>query len=221
MLRFSDPPKRACAPEALNSITTEMFRLLPTMKLRPFLPLVLFLSLSARLVVQAQSPASPVAAPGLNQKPKSLSASDKTLLNNSMESVYLLLSLVDWQAYGLLDGSATGTVEYVKSAGKDFNAFWGELSGVGMTNGLQVPVALAGGDKSKLARLKKETGARYEKGLLEWISKEIHHLSAVLATAEKTAADPEIKQLAQKWAPVVKAQGEAAEKAEKLLGKAK
>jgi hypothetical protein len=189
------------------------------MKQLVILPLVLSLSLVADLAGQAPSPVNPAVAPASNEKPKPLSSSDRTFVANSVESVYLLLSLVDWQAHQNITGA--GTLDYVKAAGKDFNAFWAELVVLCNANGLTVPTALGGADKAKLARLRRETGGRYEKELLEWISKETRRLSSGLVAASKTGGDPQFKQLAEKWAPVVKTQKESAEKAEKLVERAK
>jgi hypothetical protein len=193
--------------------------LFPLMKTSVFLALFVSLSPIAHLAGQAPSPVNPAVAPASNEKPKPLSASDKTVVANSVESVYLLLSLVDWQTHSNISGAAT--LDYVKAAGKDFNAFWRELADLCTANGLTVPSALGGSDKTKLERLRKETGARYEKELLEWISKETRRLSSGLAAASKAAGDPRVKQLAEKWAPVVKAQKESAEKAEKVAEKTK
>ena len=184
-----------------------------------FLPLIVCLSLSVPVMGQVPSPPNPAGGPSSAPQPKALSASDKNAVTNSMESVYLLLSLVDWQANTKI--SSEGTLEYAKSAAKSFNALWIDLVDLGASSGLSVPVALSGGDKTKFARLRKETGVRYEKGLLEWISKETRLTHRGLETAFRTASDPRLKQLAEKWAPLVKEQWEAAETAGKPLGKAK
>lgn len=168
---------------------------------------------------QVPNPPDPAGGPSSAPQPKALSASDKNAVTNSMESVYLLLSLVDWQANTMI--SSEGTVEYAKSAAKSFNALWKELADLGTASGLYVPVALGGGDRAKLAGLRKETGVRYEKGLLEWIAKETRRTHTGLEKALRTASDPRLKQLAEKWMPLVKAQGESAEKAGKNLDKAK
>ncbi len=184
-----------------------------------FLPVIFCLSLSVSLMGQVPNAANPAGIPSSAPQPKALSGSDKNAVTSSMENVYLLLSLVDWQANTMI--SSEGTLGFAKSAAKSFNALWKDLAELGTASGLSVPVALSGGDNTKLARLRKETGVRYEKGLLEWISKETRRTHTGLETASRTASDPRLKQLADKWAPLVKEQWEAAETAGKTLGKAK
>ena len=151
---------------------------------------------------QVPNAPNPAGIPSSAPQPKALSGSDKNAVTSSLENVYLLLSLVDWQANTMI--SSEGTLGFAKSAAKSFNALWKDLAELGTASGLSVPVALSGGDNTKLARLRKETGVRYEKGLLEWISKETRRTHTGLETASRTASDPRLKQFGRKVGPACK-----------------
>lgn len=153
------------------------------------------------------------------EKPKPLPGSEKTFLKNSLESMYLLMTLTDKNKRESIKGEETKNV--AEKINTDLNKLWGELAPIATTHGEKLPEGISAGDKSKAERLSKSEGDKYDKDLLKLVTKETRALARAFESASKSAQTPELKQVVTNWATTVKNHDADAERAEKAAAKAK
>jgi hypothetical protein len=186
------------------------------------LPTLVFSALlchGAPVFAQNAEPAAPAteSAPA-TVKPKPLGSGEKSFLKNALQDTYTLLSLSDKAKVGQInspDAKAVGT-----RISTELTDLWAEMGPLATANGEKLPEAVNAGDKSKIDHLAKVAPEKYDKEWIKLVTKETKHLSGVFATIAKST-DPQIKPVVAKWAAIVKAQNDDAEKAEKVIAKAK
>lgn len=199
--------------------------ILPQPMKASLLPSLLFsviLSQGAPVFAQTAEPAAPAGATPATApaaaKPKPLGSGEKSFVKNALEDTFSLLSLSDKKNIEQLkaeDAKAVGT-----RLSTELTDLWAELGPVATANGDKLPETVSASDKSKSEHLKKLAPEKFDKEWIKLITKETKHLAVAFAAISKST-DPQIKAIAAKWAPITKAQNDDAEKAEKVIAKAK
>ena len=151
-------------------------------------------------------------------KPKPLAQPDKTFLKNAADSMYFVINLCEKSKRG-------AKAESVKKLGEkiagDLNKVWGEIGGVATANNEVLPSELKGADKSHAEKLGKTEADKFDKAFLDDTGKEMKKLARYMETGSKSAQNPELKKIAENWAPTIKGFSDDIEKLEKELAKAK
>lgn len=187
-----------------------------------------FLSLLVAFTVPAiaqDAPATTAPAPATTStattptagKPKPLSAGDKKFMKDSMEGMYYVMAIV-----GKVRNSAR--LEPTKTLGsklkQDLDKVWADVGGFASERGETIPNDLAGADKSKSERLGK-AGEKFDKEFTKIVSKEMDKLAKTFQTAEKSAQEPQIKEIAAKWSATLKEDAELADSTAKEVSKSR
>ena len=113
------------------------------------------------------------------------------------------------------------TKKAVQKINTDTNKIWGELAKIASDTNEKIPAEVTGSDKSKLSRVSKAEGNKFDKELLKALTKETGDLEKWFESASKSSQSPEVKTVVQNWLPTVRGMATEASKAEKEAAKAK
>lgn len=152
-------------------------------------------------------------------KPKPMSAGEKKFLKDSLDGMFFVLELV-----GKAKTGAIAPVTKTESAAlkTDLDKVWAEVAGVASANGETaiIPIALAGGDKSKAERLTK-AGKNFDKEFYKLVNHEVEKMAKDFESTAKSSQDAETKKVAGNWAPTIRGHVAKLDAAEKEAAKAK
>ncbi len=160
----------------------------------------------------ATTPAKPA------EKAKPLSSQDKSFVKNSLESMYLLMNLSDKKKRESLKVTEANAVG--EKISTEMTKLWEQLAPMATANGDKLPEAVPNSDKSKIERLNKAPGDKFDKEWIKLVGKETKHLATAF-TAGKSAQNAELKALAMTWEPTLKSIDDETNTAEKAVAKAK
>lgn len=152
------------------------------------------------------------------EKAKPLSSTDKAFLKKSLESMYLLMNLTDKNKREQLKVADAKTV--AEKINDELNKLWAELAPFATANGDKLPEGVPNSDKTKVEKLGKVAGDKYDKEWIKLVGRETKQLSTAFVAA-KNSQDPRIKASAMTWEPTIKTINEETDKAEKVVAKAK
>jgi predicted outer membrane protein len=191
------------------------------------LPVLFSISLlAASSALFAQTTSTPAttgtstATTGAGAKAKPLASSDKTFIKNSTESIFFLTSLADRVRTMSKDATfSESTTTLGKKIGTELGKVWGEIGAIASSSGEPLPTALKGSDKTKVANLGKLKEDKFEKEFGELSAKEAKQLVTVLENGAKSAQNPELKSIAEKWVPTAKVIADEAAALSKSAGK--
>jgi putative membrane protein len=163
------------------------------------------LATTSLLLAQATTTTTTTTPTAGAAKPKPLAASDKSFIKNSTDGIYFLTNLSDKVRSLAKDGNLSeGTKTLGNKMGSELGKIWGEIGGIATASGETLPSQLKGSDKTKVASLSKLKEDKFEKEFAELSSKEGKKLVQIFESGSKSAQNPELKAIAEKWIPTVK-----------------
>jgi predicted outer membrane protein len=150
------------------------------------------------------------------EKPKPLPPTDKKFIKDALDSMYY-----EMEAIGKAKTNATDPTKALSGTIKDdLDKIWADVAQVAGDRGENIPDKLSAGDKSKLERLGK-AGDKFDKEYFKIINREAEKLAKTFETAQKSATEPAIKEIAPNWTAKLKDHVSKLNAAEKDAAKAK
>ena len=182
--------------------------------------LLVLLALATPLFAQVAPPPGTVATPPVTPtaaKPKPLAAGDKKFVKDALDSMFYELELTG-KTKDRMKVEATKTVSNTIKG--DLDKVWAEVADLASKHDEKIPTVLAGGDKQKAEKLGKVKD-KFDSEFLKLAGSEAGKLAKTFETAAKSAADPDIKKVANTWAPTLKDHVTKIDAAEKEAAKSK
>jgi len=167
---------------------------------------------SATLVfAQANPPATGTTTGTTDAKAKAkpLSTADKAFVKKAGESLFFLSNLSEKVRGVERDSKVSPDIsDLAKKLGTngDVGKAWGEIGQIASsTNDMALlPAELKGADKTKVAALGKLKDQKFEKEVAELILKESKDVVRTFESGSKSANNPELKAIAEKYLPTLK-----------------
>jgi len=151
------------------------------------------------------------------EKPKPLSSSDKAFVKKAGETLYLLSNLSDRVRYREREKPVAPDISALSkklSTNGDVGKAWGEIGTIAANSGdlTLMPTEVKSADKTKLGNLGKLADDKFAKEWVEMVAKESKDLNKTLETSTKMINNAELKAVAEKYLPILKAIEEEATK---------
>jgi len=152
------------------------------------------------------------------EKPKPLPPADKKFIKDSLDSMYFEMEVI---GKAKNDAKLDTTKTAANTVKDDLDKIWADVAQVAGDRGEKIPDGgLSGGDKSKVERLGK-AGEKFDKEFFKLVNREAEKLAKTFETAQKSATEPAIKQIATNWTAKLKDHVSKLNEAEKEAAKAK
>jgi hypothetical protein len=183
-----------------------------------------FVVAASQTVAFAQAPATqagttpPGGKPGTTatDKAKTIAPADKKFVKDASESLYYELALLEKTK---IKASTDAVKKLGEKMNEDLKKVWEELAAFAQPNNEKMATELTGGDKSAAERVSKLEGDKFDKQLLNLLGKEAKKLARTFES--KAIQSPELKKIAENYAPTLKSHVGEVEKAEKEASKPK
>jgi hypothetical protein len=151
------------------------------------------------------------------EKPKPLPPTDKKFIKDSLDSMYFEMEVIGKAK----DAKLETTKSVANTVKADLDKVWADVAQVAGDRGEKIPDGgLSGGDKSKAERLGK-AGEKFDKEFFKLVNREAEKLAKTFETAQKSATEPAIKEIATNWTAKLKEHVSKLNEAEKEAAKAK
>jgi len=152
------------------------------------------------------------------EKAKPLPPADKKFIKDSLDSMYFEMEVIGKTK---TDAKLESTKTVANTVKEDLDKIWADVAQVAGDRGEKIPDGgLSGGDKSKAERLGK-AGEKFDKEFFKLVNREAEKLAKTFETAQKSATEPAIKEIATNWTAKLKDHVSKLNEAEKEAAKAK